>query len=111
MSRRSRVVRSSGEMLLRSWCVARVCLWVLSGLGIASPLVAQVGSGTLAGDVVDQAGAGVPGATVTLVALGTNLARTVVTDRNGGYSFPSTAPGAYRVRVEVGGFRLLTREG
>ena len=35
----------------------------------------------------------------------------MVTDESGGYSFPGLAPGTYQVRIELSGFRPLTREG
>ena len=69
-------------------CWARACLWLLASVWIASPVGAQIGAGALAGDVVDQAGAAVPGATVTVTAVGTSLSRTVVTGQNGGYVCP-----------------------
>ncbi len=92
----------------RRW--ARACVWLLMGMGVASPVGAQIGAGALAGDVVDQAGAAVPGATVTVVAVDTNVSRTVVTRQDGAYSVQGLAPGFYRVRVELSGFRPLTRE-
>ena len=94
----------------RRW--AGACLWVSIGIGIAVPgLRAQIGAAALAGDVVDPAGAPLPGVTVTVVAAGTNLSRTVVTDPDGRYSVQALAPGAYRVRVGLSGFRPLTRDG
>jgi hypothetical protein len=78
---------------------------------MATPVRAQVGGAALAGDVVDQAGAGVPGATVTVVATRTNLSRTGVTGQTGGYFIQGLAPGEYAVRVELNGFRPLRREG
>ncbi len=94
----------------RRW--AGACLWVSIGIGIAVPgLRAQIGAAALAGDVVDQAGAPLPGVTVTVVAAGTNLSRTMVTGPDGRYSVQALAPGAYRVRVELSGFRPLTRDG
>jgi hypothetical protein len=89
---------------------ARMCLAVTLCL-VPSAAVAQIGGGAMAGNVIDQAGAAVPGATVTITAVGTNLSRTTVTGREGIYVFTGLAPGAYRVRVELGGFRPLTREG
>ena len=68
----------------RSGC--GVCVWLLVATGISSPAGAQIGGGALAGDVVDQAGAAVPGATVTVTAAGTNLSRTAVTGQDGAYS-------------------------
>ena len=91
----------------------RVSLWVLAVLCalMATPGRAQIGGAALAGDVVDQAGAGVPGATVTVVATAANLSRTGVTDRTGSYVIPGLAPGEYSVRVELSGFKPLRREG
>ena len=86
-----------------SWVVLVVTGPVLAG--------AQVGSGSLAGRVVDQAGAPVPGATVTAIAAATNLSRTSVTGRDGAYVVAGLPPGTYRLRMELSGFRPLTREG
>jgi hypothetical protein len=89
----------------------RVCL-VLAICWLSVSLAdAQIGSGALAGSVADQAGAAVPGATVTISGVATNHSRTAVTGDDGGYVFTGLAPGEYRVRVEREGFRLLVREG
>ena len=58
-----------------------------------APVRAQIGAGALAGRVVDQAGAAVPGATVTVTVGGTSLPRTAVTAADGGYTVPGLAPG------------------
>src|SRR5262245_42982406 len=93
----------------RRW--VRACVGVLLGALLASPAAAQIGAGALSGDIVDQAGAAVPGATVTVTDVGRNLSRTVVTSENGSYTVQGLAPGAYQVRVELSGFRPLTRDG
>jgi hypothetical protein len=91
---------------------ARLCLlWVALGLSVPVLAKAQVGSAALAGLVVDQDGAPVPGATVTATAVGTNLFRTQITDHNGGYVVTGLVPGVYQLRVDVNRFRPLTREG
>jgi hypothetical protein len=92
------------------WCV-RVCLGLALLLFVSASAGAQVGGGALAGNVADQADAGVPGAIVTVTAVATNLSRTTVTGVAGNYLFSGLRPGEYTVRVELGGFRTLTREG
>ena len=72
---------------------------------------AQIGGGALTGTVSDQTGQAVPGAVVTATSLATNQSRSSVTSEDGGYVFQGLAPGAYRLHVELTGFRPLTREG
>src|SRR6478672_32113 len=76
-----------------------------------SLLHAQIGGGALTGTVSDQTGQAVPGAVVTATSLATNQSRSSVTSKDGGYVFQGLAPGAYRLHVELTGFRPLTREG
>lgn len=65
---------------------------------------AQSGKGRLTGTVTDRSGAAVPGATVTVSDEEGKPARTVVTDRDGGYLADGLAPGAYDVKTEATGF-------
>ena len=52
------------------WWLAQLWLWVLLASGAGRPVMAQIGAGALAGSVLDQAGATVPGATITVVDIG-----------------------------------------
>jgi hypothetical protein len=89
-----------------------ICLVVASACGIgASPASAQTAAGEITGIVHDQAGAAVPGATITVTETRTNLQRVVVSTRDGVYSAVSLAPGEYRLDVELAGFKPLRREG
>ena len=91
---------------------ARLSLWwLLWSLAIAVPVAAQVGAGALTGAVSDQGGAAVPGATVTVTAVGSNLSRRSVTGPDGRFVITGLAPGPYRLQLELAGFRPLTREG
>src|SRR5215510_4113302 len=65
----------------------------------------QTNRGAISGTVLDQNGAAVPGATVTITNLGTNQATKVTTSSTGTYSISSLEPVAYRVVVEATGFK------
>jgi Carboxypeptidase regulatory-like domain len=90
---------------------AGVCLMLVVWTGTTATAIAQIGAGALAGRVTDQSGTAVPGATVTVTAVGTNSRRTGITDASGVYVVRGLAPGAYRVQIESSGFRPVTREG
>jgi hypothetical protein len=89
-----------------------LCLagWVL---GVAAPrsALAQTGAGAITGIVTDQAGAAVPGATVTVTEVHTNRQRVSVSTDGGVYTAASLAPGEYRLDIELAGFRPIRREG
>jgi len=87
------------------------CLAAAVGLVVSSSVAAQIGGSALTGIVVDQAGAAVPGAMLTITSAETNLRRTTLTSGDGTYVVPGLVPGSYSVRVELNGFRPLTREG
>ncbi|HZR22328.1 MAG TPA: TonB-dependent receptor [Vicinamibacterales bacterium] len=70
---------------------------------------AQVAAGEITGIVKDQAGATVPGATVTITRTDTNTRRIAVSTADGIY-VASLAPGEYRVDVELAGFTPVRRE-
>ncbi|HEX7669871.1 MAG TPA: TonB-dependent receptor, partial [Polyangiaceae bacterium] len=60
-------------------------------------------TGSIAGKVSDDAGAGLPGVTVTATNLDTGLTRTAFTDGNGGYDLSLLPPGNYKVLAELKG--------
>jgi len=87
------------------WMTLLVSVLLLS---FCLPLCGQT-LGEIVGEVVDSSGAVVPGAAVTVTNLATNATRSVRTNDAGLYSFPSLVPGPYRVRVEMTGFKTVTR--
>jgi hypothetical protein len=87
--------------------IAAICL----SAALASPALGQVSSAAITGVVRDQAGAAVPGATVTVTNTQTNRQRIVATTSDGVYAAPGLLPGAYRVDVGLNGFKPLRREG
>jgi hypothetical protein len=82
----------------------RQLIWALAlvfaTFGVAS--AQETTSGSLTGDVVDNQGAAVPGATVTITSA--QGSRSVVTDSNGRFFAPFLTPGSYGVKVELAGF-------
>jgi hypothetical protein len=68
---------------------------------------AQALYGSLVGNVVDETGAVVPGATVAITQKETNQTREQPTSVSGGYSFANLAPGTYDVVVTLPGFRTF----
>lgn len=78
---------------------------------LSALLTAQIGGGTVSGVVVDPKGAAVPGASVTVTAVSTNGTRSTVSGDSGRFVVTALAPGAYRVKVELSGFRTLIRDG
>ncbi len=65
---------------------------------------AQGAEGTILGHVMDPSGESVPGATVTVKNLGTNVTNTFKTPASGDYVVPDLIPGRYQVTVEAKGF-------
>ncbi len=66
---------------------------------------------SLRGVIVDQSGAAVTNAKVTLTNQATNLSRQAITSPTGAYDFVSVLPGIYKLTVEAPGFRTTLRDG
>src|SRR3954447_12255773 len=71
-------------------------------------LFAQTNAGSLSGRVSDGSGAALPGVTVTASNAATGFNRTVVTETDGTYRFPSLPIGVYEVTADLAGFGTLT---
>jgi hypothetical protein len=75
----------------------------------ASTAWAQVDRATLSGIVKDAAGAVLPGATVVVTNLETNVASTETTTETGAYQIVNLIPGRYQIAVELSGFKKVTQ--
>lgn len=80
-------------------------------LAIGSSVQAQTSTSRITGTVFDQAGAVLPGATVTATHEGTGVKYTTTTTTAGTYALESLPVGVYRVTVEAPGFRTFTSTG
>jgi Carboxypeptidase regulatory-like domain len=81
---------------------------VLGMIGGKSALVfaqADIANATIKGRVTDQSGAGISGATITMVDTQRGVARNSQTDESGSYRLSLLHPGSYELRVEAPGFQ------
>jgi hypothetical protein len=83
-----------------------LCLLTIS-LITASLANAQGIGGAISGQVVDQSGGAVVGATVRIVNRDTNQSRSVGTGEDGRYEARELPPGRYRVTIENPGFKIV----
>src|SRR3954470_2886156 len=84
-------------------------LAVICALAAPRLAFAQVDRATVNGTVKDSGGAVVPGATVTVTNLATNVATTQQTTEAGSYFAVNLIPGHYRVDVELSGFKKYSQ--
>ena len=84
--------------------LAGVFAFIVMLIVSCSAAYAQTATGQFNGHVLDQNGAVVAGATVTLADVQTNLNRTTQTNGEGLYEFPLIQPGVYKLTVTQTGF-------
>src|SRR5580765_5226376 len=87
-------------MTRRLGSMTLVALWLLT----ARLRAQESASSGIVGQVVDSTRGAMPGATVTVINVGTNAQRVVNTDAEGRFSVPNLPPATYSVRVELSGF-------
>lgn len=80
---------------------------LLLAVVLAGPAAAQIIRGAISGTVRDASGSNVPGATVTVTNMDTNISRTTVSDANGFYRVAALDPGRYAVRTTLAGFSTV----
>src|SRR5690349_4161111 len=68
---------------------------------------AQTSRGTVTGTVRDANAAVIPGATVTLTNVVTNVSRSTMTNGQGLYRFDAVDPGTYKLTFSAQGFATL----
>ncbi len=79
-------------------------LFLLLALVFAFPASAQSTFGSFIGTVRDPSGSVLPGASVTLINMGTSATAKTQTDAKGDYSFQNVDAGAYTIEVDAAGF-------
>src|SRR5262245_6958231 len=89
---------------------AFVCALAMGVVAAGAPAFAQTASGTLSGQVVDDTGGVLPGATGTRRCEDAGRQRVAVTDNMGRSAIAGLTQGRYVLTVSLGGFETLTRE-
>jgi hypothetical protein len=92
--------------------LARFVRLIAIGLLVLAPgaAPAQDARGTISGTVVDASKSLVPGASVTATNIAMGTAMSAVTNQDGFFQIPYLIPGAYKVTVELSGFKKWVRE-
>jgi hypothetical protein len=95
--------------LCRQIGIGRIACAAIGAMLLATPLGAQVATGTILGTVTDTSGAAVPGAEVTATNLDTQFSRSTTTDVQGQYSLLLMPVGRYKVDFRLDGFKNLSQ--
>ncbi|MBI1354285.1 MAG: hypothetical protein GC160_08060 [Acidobacteria bacterium] len=69
----------------------------------------QAGGGSISGLAIDSTGSAIPGATITVKNVATNVTQTTQSNESGIYRFPSLAVGVYALRGTAEGFQAYER--
>ncbi|MGE5206670.1 MAG: carboxypeptidase regulatory-like domain-containing protein, partial [Chlamydiota bacterium] len=69
---------------------------------------AQIQNGQFSGTVLDQSGAAIPNAKITVKNLGTGLTVTATSNQTGSYAVREIPPGAYSLTAQAQGFKTST---
>jgi hypothetical protein len=98
---------------MRGWpsCSRLTALALATCLLVPDVASTQTTGATLRGSVVDEQGAVLPGASVTIENVETGVPRALVTDSRGQYRAAALAPGLYRLRIELASFAVYVRDG
>jgi hypothetical protein len=77
----------------------------------APPLEAQAVKGSLVGNISDSSGLVLPGVSVTITEVRTNISSSATTNESGYYVFSNLKDGTYRVVSTLSGFKRVVRDG
>jgi len=86
---------------MQTMCVRGAMIALLTVIA----MYAQIGGGSLVGNVTDQSGAAVTNVKVKAISAATNSVEATVTNERGYYEFPLLPAGRYRVEAEAAGFQ------
>src|SRR5260370_15582425 len=93
------------KLLCSFFVLALALCFATSGWGQS-----QITAGTVQGDVVDEKGGSVAGATVEAKNLATNFVQSDTTNTDGHFAFLSLAPGRYTLTISKAGFATVLQQ-
>ena len=95
---------AKSSKLLRSflYLILTTCFLLLSARSASAQNTADV-----VGTITDSSGAILPGATVTITNVGTNVSQTTKSNESGNYTFNLLQVGTYSIKVEANGFKTF----
>ncbi len=97
------------RLRVSAWTTA-VLAAALAALVLSPSASAQDFRGTVLGVVTDSQGGAMPGVSVTVTNLNTNVASTVTTDGKGQYRVQFLNSGTYSVQMQLQGFKSVVRK-
>jgi hypothetical protein len=89
-------------------CAISMALYLL--LAVSAWGQAQFTTGSVQGDVIDEKGGSVAGASVEIKNLDTNFSRTETTNTDGHFQFLNLTPGRYTITITKAGFATILQE-
>src|SRR6266581_6750309 len=95
---------------MRKMLSAFFVLTLALGLALSAWGQSQITSGTVQGDVLDEKGGSVAGASVEAKNLDTNFTQTDTTNTDGHFAFLSLAPGRYTLTISKSGFATVLQQ-
>src|SRR5258706_9918714 len=99
-------------LTVSQWLIRPIAVLALVFVVGGRVMVAQTGTATINGQVMDESGAVLPGATVTATSPSLQVPQvTTVSDAEGRYRLTPLPIGTYTVTFELSGFRTFRREG
>jgi hypothetical protein len=99
-----------GQIAIRRACcrwVSVLTFWLIA----VTTAFAQQGRGTILGTVTDSTGIALPGVTVEVANVATDVTTSVTTNAQGAYSVPNLLVGEYTVTFSLEGFSKTVRAG
>jgi len=100
---------SGGEKMKNLLCAFFMLALVL-GISSSAWGQSQITAGTVQGDVLDEKGGSVAGATVEAKNLATNFVQTDTSGTDGHFAFLSLVPGRYTLTISKAGFATIIQE-